>query len=99
MKLNSVLEAIGNTPHIRINKLFPGTHEIWQKSERANPGGSIKDRIGIAMIEAAERDGKIDKDTVLVEPTSGNTGIGLAMAAAVKGYQLILCMPESMSIE
>ena len=99
MKLNSVLEAIGNTPHIKINRLFPSTHEVWQKSERSNPGGSIKDRIGIAMIEAAEREGKIDKDTVLVEPTSGNTGIGLAMAAAVKGYQLILTMPESMSIE
>ena len=99
MKLNSVLEAIGNTPHIRINRLFGDAHEVWQKSERSNPGGSIKDRIGIAMIEAAERAGKIDKDTVLVEPTSGNTGIGLAMAAAVKGYELILCMPESMSIE
>jgi cysteine synthase A len=99
MKFNSVLEAIGNTPHIRINRLFGDTHEVWTKSEKANPGGSIKDRIGVAMIEAAEKAGKIDKDTVLVEPTSGNTGIGLAMAAAVKGYSLILCMPESMSIE
>ena len=99
MKLNSVLDAIGDTPHIRINKLFGDAHEVWQKSERANPGGSIKDRIGVAMIEAAEKEGLIDKDTVLVEPTSGNTGIGLAMAAAVKGYELILCMPESMSIE
>ena len=99
MKFNSVLEVIGNTPHIRINRLFGDTHEVWVKSEKANPGGSIKDRIGIAMIEAAEKAGKIDKDTVLIEPTSGNTGIGLAMAAAVKGYSLILCMPESMSIE
>ena len=99
MRLNNVLEAIGNTPHIRINRLFGDAHEVWQKSERANPGGSIKDRIGVAMIEAAERDGLIDKATVLVEPTSGNTGIGLAMAAAVKGYELVLCMPESMSIE
>ncbi len=99
MKFDSILEAIGNTPHVRITKLFPNTHEIWQKLERQNPGGSIKDRIGIAMIDAAEKEGKIDKDTVLVEPTSGNTGIGLALAAAVKGYQLILCMPESMSIE
>ncbi|RYG22799.1 cysteine synthase family protein, partial [bacterium] len=99
MKFNSVLDSIGNTPHIRINRLFGDKHEVWVKSEKANPGGSIKDRIGIAMIEAAEQAGKIDKDTVLVEPTSGNTGIGLAMAAAVKGYSLILCMPESMSIE
>lgn len=99
MKFNSVLEAIGNTPHIRINRLFGDTHEVWTKSEKANPGGSIKDRIGIAMIDAAEAAGKIDTETVLVEPTSGNTGIGLAMAAAVKGYSLILCMPESMSIE
>ena len=99
MKLDNVLQAIGDTPHIRINKLFGDAHEVWQKSERANPGGSIKDRIGIAMIDAAEKEGLIDADTVLVEPTSGNTGIGLAMAAAVKGYQLVLCMPESMSIE
>ena len=99
MKFDNILQAIGNTPSVRITKLFPGTHEIWQKLERQNPGGSIKDRIGIAMIEAAEAEGRIDKDTVLVEPTSGNTGIGLAMAAAVKGYQMILCMPESMSIE
>lgn len=99
MKLNNILEAIGNTPHIRINRLFGDTHEVWSKSERANPGGSIKDRIGIAMIEAAEAEGRIDRETVLVEPTSGNTGIGLAMAAAVKGYSLILAMPESMSIE
>ena len=99
MKLDNVLQAIGNTPHIRINKLFGDAHEVWQKSERANPGGSIKDRIGVAMIDAAEKEGIIDQDTVLVEPTSGNTGIGLAMAAAVKGYELILCMPESMSVE
>ena len=99
MRLDNVLQAIGNTPHIRINKLFGDAHEVWQKSERANPGGSIKDRIGVAMIDAAEKEGIIDQDTVLVEPTSGNTGIGLAMAAAVKGYELILCMPESMSVE
>jgi len=98
MKLNSVLEAIGGTPHIRINRLF-GDAEVWVKSERSNPGGSIKDRIGLAMIEDAEARGVIDNDTVLVEPTSGNTGIGLALTAAVKGYQLILTMPESMSIE
>lgn len=85
MKANNILETIGNTPHVRINKLFGDTHEVWIKLERANPGGSIKDRIGLAMIEDAERRGLINKDTTIVEPTSGNTGIGLAMAAAVKG--------------
>ncbi|MDX8358204.1 cysteine synthase A [Sphingopyxis terrae] len=98
MKATSILETIGNTPHIRVAKLFPDA-EVWVKSERANPGGSIKDRIGLAMIEAAERDGSLKPGGVIVEPTSGNTGIGLAMAAAVKGYKLILVMPESMSLE
>ena len=98
MKANSILETIGNTPHIRVAKLFPDA-EVWIKSERSNPGGSIKDRIGLAMIEAAERDGSLKPGGTIVEPTSGNTGIGLAMAAAVKGYKLVLVMPESMSIE
>lgn len=98
MKANSILETIGNTPHIRVAKLFPDS-EVWVKSERSNPGGSIKDRIGLAMIEAAERDGSLKEGGTIVEPTSGNTGIGLAMAAAVKGYKLILVMPESMSLE
>ncbi|MBK1659556.1 cysteine synthase A [Paracraurococcus ruber] len=98
MKANSVLDTIGGTPHIRLSRLFPDA-EVWVKSERANPGGSIKDRIGLAMIEAAERDGKLKPGGTIIEPTSGNTGIGLAMAAAVKGYRLVLVMPESMSIE
>jgi cysteine synthase A len=98
MKANSILETIGNTPHIRLNKLFPDA-EVWIKSERGNPGGSIKDRIALAMIEAAEADGSLQPGGTIVEPTSGNTGIGLAMVAAVKGYKLILVMPESMSIE
>ena len=98
MKANSILDTIGNTPHIRMTKLFPGA-EVWIKSERSNPGGSIKDRIGLAMIEAAERDGSLKAGGTIVEPTSGNTGIGLAMAAAVKGYKLILVMPVSMSVE
>ena len=98
MKANSILDTIGNTPHIRMTKLFPDA-EVWVKSERSNPGGSIKDRIGLAMIEAAERDGSLKEGGTIVEPTSGNTGIGLAMAAAVKGYKLVLVMPESMSIE
>jgi cysteine synthase A len=99
MKVNNILETIGNTPHVRLNKLFGNKHEVWMKAERANPGGSIKDRIALAMIEDAEQRGIINKDTVIIEPTSGNTGIGLAMVAAVKGYKLILTMPESMSIE
>jgi cysteine synthase A len=98
MKANSILETIGNTPHVRLNKLFPD-HEVWIKLERANPGASIKDRIALAMIEDAEQKGILNKDSVIIEPTSGNTGIGLALVAAVKGYKLILVMPESMSIE
>ncbi len=99
MKANSILDTIGNTPHVRLGRLFPGKVEVWLKLERANPGGSIKDRIGIAMIEDAEKRGVIKKGSVIIEPTSGNTGIGLAIAAAVKGYRLILVMPESMSVE
>lgn len=98
MKADSILATIGNTPHIRLSRLFPN-HEVWVKAERANPGGSIKDRIGLAMIEAAEADGSLMPGGTIIEPTSGNTGIGLAMVAAVKGYKLILVMPESMSIE
>jgi len=99
MKAANVLETIGNTPHIRINRLFGDRAEVWMKSERANPGGSIKDRIALAMIEDAERSGKLQPGGTIIEPTSGNTGIGLAMVAAVKGYRLILVMPDSMSIE
>ena len=98
MKANTILETIGDTPHIRIQRLFPDS-EVWIKSERANPGGSIKDRIALAMIEAAERDGALQPGGTIVEPTSGNTGVGLAMVAAVKGYRLVLVMPESMSLE
>ncbi len=98
MKANTILETIGKTPHIRMSRLF-GNAEVWIKSERANPGGSIKDRIALSMIEAAEKDGSLKPGGVIIEPTSGNTGIGLAMVAAVKGYKLILVMPESMSIE
>jgi len=99
MKANNILETIGNTPHVRINRLFQADVEVWMKLERANPGSSIKDRIGLAMIVDAEQKGLINKDTVIVEPTSGNTGIGLAMVAATRGYRLILTMPESMSLE
>lgn len=99
MKANSILETIGNTPHVRINRLFPSNIEVWTKLERANPGGSIKDRIALNMIEDAEQKGLLHPDSVIIEPTSGNTGIGLAMVAAVKGYKLILVMPESMSVE
>ncbi|HUX93968.1 MAG TPA: cysteine synthase A [Ignavibacteriaceae bacterium] len=99
MKYNNVLEAIGNTPHIRINKLFGDKNNVWVKLEKANPGGSIKDRIALSMVEDAEKKGILKKDSVIVEPTSGNTGIGLAMVAAVKGYEIILVMPDSMSIE
>ncbi len=99
MKANNILETIGATPHIRINRLFGDKHEVWIKSERANPGGSIKDRIALAMIEDAEQNGALRPGGTIIEPTSGNTGIGLAMVAAVKGYRLILVMPESMSIE
>ncbi|NNV54817.1 cysteine synthase A [Limnovirga soli] len=99
MKANTILETIGNTPHVRINRLYPANIEVWSKLERANPGGSIKDRIALAMIEDAEKQGLLTKDSIIIEPTSGNTGIGLAMVAAVKGYKLVLVMPESMSIE
>ncbi len=98
MKANTILETIGNTPHIRVQRLFPG-NEVWIKSERSNPGGSIKDRIALSMVEAAERDGKLKPGGTIIEPTSGNTGVGLAMVAAVKGYKIVLVMPESMSIE
>ena len=99
MKINNVLEAIGNTPLVKINTIFDNNVEVWMKLERQNPGGSIKDRIALAMIDKAEREGKINKNTLIVEPTSGNTGVGLAMVCAVKGYQLVLVMPESMSVE
>jgi len=98
MRAGNILETIGNTPHIRLARLFPD-HEVWLKSERANPGGSIKDRIALAMVEDAEASGKLKPGGTIVEPTSGNTGIGLAMVAAVKGYKLVLVMPESMSVE
>ncbi|MFM9978590.1 MAG: cysteine synthase A [Sphingomonadaceae bacterium] len=98
MKAATILETIGNTPHIRVSRLFPNA-EVWIKSERSNPGGSIKDRIGLAMIEDAEKSGALKPGGTIVEPTSGNTGIGLAMVAAVKGYKLVLVMPESMSLE
>jgi cysteine synthase A len=99
MKAANILETIGNTPEIRINRLFGDRAEVWMKSERANPGGSIKDRIALAMVEDAERSGKLKPGGTIIEPTSGNTGIGLAMVAAVKGYKLILVMPDSMSVE
>ena len=99
MKASNILETIGNTPHIRINRLFGDGAEVWVKSERANPGASIKDRIALSMVEDAERTGKLKPGGVIVEPTSCNTGIGLAMVAAVKGYRLILVMPDSMSVE
>ena len=99
MNAATILETIGNTPHIRINRLFGDRAEVWMKSERANPGGSIKDRIALAMIEDAEQTGKLKPGGTIIEPTSGNTGIGLAMVAAVKGYKLILVMPDSMSVE
>src|SRR6478735_3921975 len=99
MKANSILETIGNTPHVRINKLFSPDYEVWIKLERNNPGASIKDRIALSMIEDAELKGILNKNSVIIEPTSGNTGIGLALVAAVKGYKLILVMPDSMSIE
>jgi cysteine synthase A len=99
MKANSILDTIGNTPHVRINHLFGADHEVWIKSERANPGGSIKDRIALSMVEDAERSGRLKPGGTIIEPTSGNTGVGLAIVAAVKGYKLMLVMPESMSIE
>lgn len=99
MKVNNILETIGRTPHLKINRLYGNDHDIWIKLERANPGGSIKDRIALSMIEDAEKNGILKSGGVIIEPTSGNTGIGLAMVAAVKGYKLILVMPESMSVE
>jgi cysteine synthase A len=99
MRFANILESIGNTPHIRLNRLFDPRVEVWLKAERANPGGSIKDRIGLSMIEDAERRGLLAPDSLIVEPTSGNTGVGLAIVAAVKGYRLLLVMPESMSLE
>src|SRR5438270_9306322 len=95
----SILDTIGQTPDVRINRLFGDSHEVWIKLERSNPGNSIKDRIALSMIEDAEKKGILNKDSVIIEPTSGNTGIGLALVAAVKGYKIILVMPESMSIE
>jgi len=99
MKVDNVLQTIGNTPHIRINRLFGNTHQVYVKSERSNPGGSIKDRIALAMVEAAEKSGELKPGATIIEPTSGNTGVGLALVAAVKGYKLILVMPDSMSVE
>jgi len=99
MKANNILETIGNTPHLRLNRLFDPRVEVWAKLERANPGGSIKDRIAVAMIEDAEARGILGPGSVIIEPTSGNTGIGLALVAAVKGYRVVLTMPESMSLE
>jgi len=99
MKVDNVLQTIGNTPHIRINRLFGHAHQVYVKSERTNPGGSIKDRIALAMVEAAEKSGDLLPGATIIEPTSGNTGVGLALVAAVKGYKLILVMPDSMSIE
>ena len=99
MKTDNVLQTIGNTPHIRINRLFGNSHKVYVKSERGNPGGSIKDRIALAMVEAAEKSGDLKPGATIIEPTSGNTGVGLALVAAVKGYKLILVMPDSMSIE
>ena len=99
MKANNILETIGNTSHLKINRLFPQEYEVWIKLERENPGGSIKDRIALNMVEDAEKKGILKPGMVIIEPTSGNTGIGLAMVAAVKGYRLILVMPESMSVE
>jgi cysteine synthase A len=99
MKLENILEDIGNTPHLRIRKLFPGSEHVWVKLERNNPGGSIKDRIALAMVADAESRGELRPGSTIIEPTSGNTGIGLAMVAAVKGYRIILVMPESMSVE
>ena len=99
MRADNILQTIGNTPHVRINRLFGGTHQVWIKSERSNPGGSIKDRIALSMVEAAEQSGALQPGATIIEPTSGNTGVGLAMVAAVKGYKLVLVMPDSMSIE
>jgi cysteine synthase A len=99
MKANNILETIGNTSHLRINRLFGAKHNVWVKLEKENPGGSIKDRIALAMVEAAEASGQLKQGSTIIEPTSGNTGIGLAIVAAVKGYKLVLVMPESMTVE
>ena len=99
MKVQNILETIGNTPHVKINRLFDSRVEVWIKLERANPGGSIKDRIALSMVEDAEQKGLLTKNMIIIEPTSGNTGIGLAMVSAAKGYKIILVMPESMSLE
>ncbi|MEO7520555.1 MAG: cysteine synthase A [Gemmatimonas sp.] len=99
MRANTILDTIGNTPHVKMQRLYGPKANVWMKLERANPGGSIKDRIALSMIEDAEQRGLLTKDSVIIEPTSGNTGIGLAMVAAVKGYKLLLVMPESMSVE
>lgn len=99
MKADNILHTIGNTPHVRINRLFGDGHTVWIKSERSNPGGSIKDRIALAMVEDAEKSGTLQPGGTIIEPTSGNTGVGLAMVAAVKGYKLVLVMPDSMSVE
>jgi cysteine synthase A len=99
MKAANVLETIGNTPHIRVNRLFGPTSNVWIKSERSNPANSIKDRIALSMVEDAEATGKLRRGGTIIEPTSGNTGVGLAMVAAVKGYRLVLVMPDSMSVE
>ena len=99
MSFDNVLQTIGNTPHIRINRLFGTSHNVFVKSERSNPGGSIKDRIALSMVEAAEKSGELKPGATIIEPTSGNTGVGLALVAAVKGYKLILVMPDSMSVE
>jgi cysteine synthase A len=99
MKADNILQTIGNTPHVRIHRLFGTPHNVWIKSERSNPGGSIKDRIALAMVEEAEKSGALKPGATIIEPTSGNTGVGLAMVAAVKGYKLILVMPDSMSVE
>ena len=99
MRADTILQTIGNTPHVRINRLFGPAAQVWIKSERSNPGGSIKDRIALAMVEAAEQSGQLKPGATIIEPTSGNTGVGLAMVAAVKGYKLILVMPDSMSVE
>jgi cysteine synthase A len=99
MRVDNILQTIGHTPHVRVNRLFGNSHQVYIKSERSNPGGSIKDRIALAMIEAAEKSGALKPGATIIEPTSGNTGVGLAMVAAVKGYKLVLVMPESMSLE
>jgi len=99
MRAESILDTIGNTPHVKLNRLYNKNVHVWMKLEKANPGGSIKDRIGLSMVEDAERSGVLKKGSVIVEPTSGNTGVGLAIVAAVKGYRLILVMPESMTVE